>query len=86
LAWIFAISPVLNNHLEAYSDSFDPYIRLLQAGGLVVIAAALAGIWAACQKSQKWTIAVGHVLSAVALVDIVWIAVIAKLISFNLNY
>jgi CubicO group peptidase (beta-lactamase class C family) len=86
LGWTFAISPVLNNHLEAYNDSFDPYIRLLQIGGLVVIAAALAGIWAACQKSQKWTIAVGHVLSAVALVDIVWIAVIAKLISFNLNY
>jgi len=86
LAWIFAISPVLNNHLEAYSDSFDLYIRLLQIGGLVVLAAALAGIWAACQKSQKWTTAVGHVLSAVALVDIVWIAVIAKLIGFNLNY
>jgi len=86
LAWIFAISPILNNHIEAYNDSFDLYLRLLQVGGLLVIAAAVAGIWAACQKSQKWTAAVWHVLSAGALVGIVWIAVITKLISFNLNY
>jgi hypothetical protein len=58
----------------------------LQIGGLLVIAAAVAGIWAACQKSHKWTAAVWHVLNAGALVGIVWIAVITKLISFNLNY
>ena len=86
LAWIVPLSPILSNHLEAYSDSLDLYIRLLQIGGLLVIAAAVAGIWAACQKSQKWTAAVWHVLSAGALVGIVWIAVITKLISFNLNY
>ena len=86
LAWIFAIYPILNNHIEAYNDSLDPYIRLLQVGGLLVIAAALAGIWAASQKSRKWTTAVWHVLSAGALVGIVWVAVITKLIGFNLNY
>ena len=86
LAWIVPVSPILSNHIEAYSDSLDLYIRLLQVGGLLVIAAAGAGIWAACQKSQKWTTAVWHVLSAGALVGIVWIAVITKLISFNLNY
>jgi hypothetical protein len=86
LAWIVPVSPILSNHIEAYSDSLDLYIRLLQVGGLLVIAAAVAGIWAACQKSQKWTTAVWHVLSAGALVGIVWIAVITKLISFNLNY
>ncbi len=86
LAWIVPVSPILSNHIEAYSDSLDLYIRLLQIGGLLVIAAAVAGIWAACQKSHKWTAAVWHVLSAGALVGIVWIAVITKLISFNLNY
>lgn len=86
LAWIVPLSPILSNHLEAYSDSLDLYIRLLQVGALLVIAAAVAGIWAACQKSQKWTAAVWHVLSAGALVGIVWIAVITKLISLNLNY
>jgi hypothetical protein len=86
LAWIFAISPILNNHIEAYNDSLDLYIRLLQVGGLLVIAAAVAGIWAACQKSRKWTTAVWHVLSAGALAGIVWVAVITKLIGFNLNY
>ena len=86
LAWIVPLSPILSNHLEAYSSSLDLYIRLLQVGGTLVIAAALAGIWAACQKSQKWTTAVWHILSAGALVGIVWIAVITKLISSNLNY
>ncbi len=86
LAWIVPLSPIVHNHLEAYSDSLDLCLRLLQVAGLLVIAAALAGIWAACQKSQKWTTAVGHVLTAAALVGIAWIAIITKLISFNLNY
>jgi CubicO group peptidase (beta-lactamase class C family) len=86
LAWVVPLSPILSNHVEAYNDSLDLYIRLLQIGGLLVIAAAVAGSWAACQKSQKWTAAVWHVLNAGALVGIVWIAVITKLISFNLNY
>ena len=46
------------------------YIRLLQVGGLLVIVAAVAGIWAACQKSQKWTAAVWRVSDAGALVGI----------------
>jgi hypothetical protein len=86
LAWIVSLYPILNNHVEAYNNSLDLYIRLLQVGGLLVIAAAVAGIWAAFQKSRKWTTAVWHVLSAGALAGIVWIAVITKLISFNLNY
>jgi hypothetical protein len=86
LAWIVPLSPILNNHVEAYNDSLDLCIRLLQIGGLLVIAAAVAGLWAAFQKSRKWTTAVWHVLSAGALAGIVWIAVITKLISFNLNY
>ena len=86
LAWIVPLFPILNNHVEAYNDSLDLYIRLLQIGGLLVIAAAVAGLWAAFQKSRKWTTAVWHVLSAGALAGIVWIAVITKLISFNLNY
>ncbi len=86
LAWVLCLLPIVSNHLEAYSDGLDLHIRILQVAGLLVIAAALAGIWAACQKSQKWTAAVGHVLTAAALVGIAWIAVITKLISFNLNY
>jgi hypothetical protein len=63
LAWIVPLSPILN-HVETYNNSLDLCIRLLQVGGLLVIAAAVAGIWAACQKSQKWSAAVWHVLSA----------------------
>ena len=85
-AWMACLSPIVSNHLEAYSDSLDLRIRILQVAGLLVIAAALAGIWAACQKSPKWTTAVGHVLTAAALVGIAWVAVITRLIGFNLNY
>jgi CubicO group peptidase (beta-lactamase class C family) len=86
LAWIVPVSPILHSQVGAYNGNLDPYIRLLQVAGLLVIATAVAGIWAACQKSQKWTTAVWHLLNAGALVGIVWIAVITKLISFNLNY
>jgi hypothetical protein len=86
LVWLVPLSPILNNHVEAYNYSLDLYIRLLQIGGILVIAASVAGIWAAFQKSRKWTAAVWHVLSAGALVGIVWVAVITRLISFSLNY
>src|ERR1039458_5105719 len=55
LAWIVPISPILSNHIEAYSDSLDLYIRLLQVAGLLWFRPLSRAFWAACQKSQKWT-------------------------------
>jgi hypothetical protein len=40
LAWIVPLAPVLQDHLEAYNNSLDPYLRVLQIAGLFVIANA----------------------------------------------
>lgn len=84
--WLAVLAPLLNNHLEYYNDGLDVWIRLMQMSGLLVFAAAVAGIWAACQRCGKWTAMGWRFLHAAALVAIVWIAVIAKLIGFSLNY
>ncbi len=84
--WIVALSPVLKNDLAIYNDAFDPYLRILQIAGLVVIAAAVAGIWAAAQKADGWKSTLWHGIVACALVGIVWLGFVGKLISFNLNY
>jgi hypothetical protein len=84
--WVAVLAPLLNNHLEYYNDSFDLWIRLVQMSGLLVVAAAVAGIWAAGQRCGKWTAICWRFVNATALVAIVWIAVIAKLIGFSLNY
>lgn len=86
VGWIYALAPVLSNHLEAYNNSFDAYLRVLQVAGLLVIAAAIAGVWAAIHRGARWTATTWHVLTACALVAIVWTAFITHLIGFNLNY
>jgi CubicO group peptidase (beta-lactamase class C family) len=84
--WMYALSPVLNNQLGIYNSHFDPYLRTMQIAGLVVIVAAIAGVWAAAQRVKKRSAALWHILMALSLVGIVWFSVITKLISFNLNY
>ena len=84
--WVAVLAPLLNNHLEYYNDSFDLWIRLAQMSGLLVVAAAGAGIWVALQRCGTWSAICWRFVNAAALVAIVWFAVIAKLIGFNLNY
>jgi CubicO group peptidase (beta-lactamase class C family) len=86
LGWIWTLTPIVNNHLEGYNESLDPFIRLLQVGGLLVLANAGAGVWAASQTCTKWIVHAGRVATAVALVATAWIGMVEKLISFNLNY
>lgn len=86
IGWIMALSPVLKNELAIYDSGFDPYLRMLQIAGLLVIAAAVAGIWAAARKAESWKTVLWNAVVACALVGIVWVGLIGKLISFNLNY
>ncbi len=86
VGWFVVLRPILSHALDGYNDSLDPYLRFLQIMGLVVIVCALAGVWGALQKSAAWATSMWRILNAVALCGIVWIAVITRLISFNLNY
>jgi hypothetical protein len=86
LGWVRVLSPILSSRLEGYNEGLDPFIRLLQVGGILVLANAGVGVWAASRKSPKWTVLAGRIVTALALVAIAWIGLGEKLISFNLNY
>lgn len=93
MAWLFGwfllVQPVLGEQLQAYNAGLDPVVRTLQLMGLLVIAAAGAGVWAAFRMfkldapwlTRLWTLAV-----AAALLGFVWIGLMGQLMSFTLNY
>jgi hypothetical protein len=76
LGWARVLAPIVNNHLEGYNEGLDLFIRLLQVAGILVLANAVLGVWAACQKSTKWAVTVGRIATAGALVAIGWSGVV----------
>ena len=89
LAWIMLLQPVLSTSLWVYSWRLDPVVRALQILGLLVIAASLVGLWALWRNSRLQSsriVWVRNVALAAAMLGIVWIGVIGRLMSFNLNY
>jgi CubicO group peptidase (beta-lactamase class C family) len=89
LAWFLMIQPVLNTDLAIYNASNDWLVGSLEASGLLAIAAAIAGLWAAwrmLRSDASLGTRIWSVLIALALVGVVWIGFIGKLISWNLNY
>ena len=64
-------------------------VRALQIAGLLVIAAAMAGIWSLWRisglQASRW-IWIRNAALAAAFLGIVWIGFAGKLFSFNLNY
>ena len=88
-AWFKLIQPILNNDVAIYNSSLDGVVRSLQVSGLLVVAAAVVGVWAAWRMfrveasrlSRSWS-----VLIALALLGVVWVGVIGQLMSWNLNY
>ena len=88
-AWFKMIQPLLNTDFGIYNTAHDWLVRTLQVSGLLAIAAALVGVWAAWRMlrvdasrlSRIWS-----VLVALALLGVVWVAWIGQLMSWNLNY
>ncbi|HEX4387967.1 MAG TPA: serine hydrolase [Steroidobacteraceae bacterium] len=89
IAWMAVLKPVLNVELWVYSTGFDPVVRAMQVAGLLVIAAAVVGIWSLWRLSRlqpsrfAW---LRHGVLCAALLGIVWIGFMGGLITFNLNY
>lgn len=89
VAWLKLIQPILNSDVGLYNSALDGVVRSLQISGLLVIAAAVVGVWAAWRMmrtdasrlSRIWS-----VLVALALLGVVWVSVIGQLMSWNLNY
>ncbi len=89
VAWFALLQPILGSQLQVYSTGLDPVIRILQVAGLLVIAAAVVGVWSAwriCRSDATWLARIWSVLVAAALLGVVWIGLMGQLIGFSVNY
>ncbi|NGZ86173.1 serine hydrolase domain-containing protein [Duganella aceris] len=89
LAWFLLIKPVLSTDVGVYSYAIDWLVGLLEVSGLLALASAGAGVWAAWRMfridasglARCWS-----VVAALALLGVVWLGVVGQLITWNLNY
>jgi CubicO group peptidase (beta-lactamase class C family) len=89
IAWFILIKPVLSSDVGVYSYAIDPIVGLLEASGLLALAAAGAGVWASWRMlrtdvprlARVWSVVV-----ALALLGVIWLGVVGQLITWNLNY
>ena len=89
VGWFMILRPTLNLQLDYYSSSLDPIVGTLEAAGLLAIAAAVLGIWSAWRLSRldiPRRLPLGGLVTAAALLGVVWIGFIGGLIRFSLNY
>jgi len=87
--WYLAMQPLLQSKLDAYGSSFDGFLRLLQIGAILPIAAVLAGLWHAgltVSSDRHWAAKLGSLVLAAAFLGILWIAFAGGLMSYNLEY
>lgn len=88
-AWYMLLKPVLDLQLEVYSPRIDVVVSALEILGFLTIPAAAVSIWVAWRMfvlKAPWLSRIWSVLLSAALVGVVWLAVIGRLIGFNLNY
>lgn len=88
-AWFLLIKPLLDTDLGIYRTSLDWLIGLLEASGLLAVAAAGVGVWVAWRMPRAGATRgtrVWAVLVALALLGVVWLGVVGKLMTWNLNY
>ncbi|MGB9990101.1 serine hydrolase domain-containing protein [Massilia sp. SM-13] len=89
VAWIILIQPILNTDFGMYNSSNDWLVGAVELSGVLAVAAAAAGVWAAWRMlrsdasrlARSWA-----VLVALALLGFVWIGLVGQLLSWNLNY
>jgi hypothetical protein len=80
---------VLSTDLGLYSAANDWLVGLVEASGLLAVAAAVAGVWAAWKMfrldatrlARSWS-----VLVALALLGLLWVGAVGQLLTWNLNY
>ena len=88
-AWFLLIKPILSTDVGVYSYAIDWLVGLLEASGLLAIAAAIAGVWAAWRLFRIDAPGVARfwgVVVALALLGVIWLGVVGQLITWNLNY
>ena len=89
VCWFMLLRPTLNLELDFYSSSLDPVVGMMEAAGVLAIAAALIGIWSAWRLSRlniPRKLPFWGFVTAAGLVGVVWIGFIGGLLRFSLNY
>jgi CubicO group peptidase (beta-lactamase class C family) len=89
LGWFVILRPTLNLELDFYGSSLDPVVGAMEAAGLLVIAAAVLGLWSAWRLSKlkiPRKLPFWGFVTAAGLLGVVWIGIIGGLIRFSLNY
>ncbi|WP_445191574.1 serine hydrolase domain-containing protein [Sphingomonas sp. Tas61C01] len=87
--WYRVLAPILDTRVEVYNNGLDGTIRLLQVAALIPIAAAAIGIWNIVVNLRQpfgWGVKLRAVLVGLALLGVLWVATIAHLIGWSLNY
>jgi hypothetical protein len=88
-SWIALLLPALSLQLQFYSYRLDPLVLAMECAGILPIAAAAVGIWAAWwifMHRAPWTSLIGTIFVSAALLGIVWISFMGGLQGLNLNY
>jgi CubicO group peptidase (beta-lactamase class C family) len=89
ICWFLVLRPVLSLDLDFYSSGLDPVVAILEAAGVLAIAAAVLGIWSAWRLSRLRVprkLPFWGFVTAAGLLGVVWIGFIGGLIRFSLNY
>jgi hypothetical protein len=88
VAWAMTFQAMVND-LSVMSSGLDPWLRTLQAMGLLVsvgAAAALANLILSFRSKRPWLARAGALLLVVALADLVWVSFAFRLITPSLDY
>lgn len=89
VAWIILIQPILNTDFGMYNSSNDWLVGAVELSGVLAVAAAAAGVWAAWRMLRSDASRLARtwgVLVALALLGFVWIGLVGQMLSWNLNY
>ena len=87
--WYRVLAPILDTRVEVYNNTLDGTIRALQVAAIVPIAAAAIGVWnvvVGARQPLGWGVKLRAAIVALALLGVLWIATIAHLIGWSLNY
>ncbi len=88
--WFMAFLPLLQNQLDAYGTGLDGLLRSLQIAALLVIVAAVIGVWHLSavwrDSASSWSARLFAMLIAAALLGVVWLGYAGKLMGFGLEY
>jgi CubicO group peptidase (beta-lactamase class C family) len=89
LGW-FGLFSIINSSNPAVTNRLDPWVWLLHLASLVVfVGAAAIALWhcrVVWAGNRRWPARVWSVVLAVSLVTVLWVALIYKLIAFNVHF